>query len=170
MTTSGISKTVSEEYAALIRDELALEQATAVEFRQRAAGVITTSSALVALLTGLLAVAFGSHSTHNIHGAALAFLVLALVAFFLATGAAVLINKPRKHIVRAHPDGLKELIAHSWRDASSRASREVASLQVDELASLRVLNRTNSGLLVCAVAFELLALAFLGMVALLLVV
>jgi NADH:ubiquinone oxidoreductase subunit K len=155
---------MADEYARVIQEEFADENAALSEFRQRAVGVVTTSGALVTLLTGLVAIAVGSSSHRPLSGVSDVFLILAIVAFLVAAGLALYVNVP-KDVSRADIASLRELTEDKWDDSPFEASLDVANLRIDELESMRGVNKTHERVLAWAIGAEIVAVFLLGLVA-----
>jgi NADH:ubiquinone oxidoreductase subunit K len=154
---------MAQEYASLIKDVLVDETAVLSEFRQRALSVVTTSGALVTLLTGLIAIAVGSNSDREIEGSSVLFLVLAIAGFLVAAGLALWVNVP-KDTKRARVDELRKLTSEKWRDSSTRATLDVTNLNIDVLESIRSVNDRHAKFLAFAIGSELAGVFFLGLV------
>jgi hypothetical protein len=154
---------VPVEYADLISAELAGEEATATEFRQRSVAVVSLSGTLVALLSGLLAIAAGSKEEF-LPGSAHGPLLTAMVLFVLAGVAALVVNIPLNQ-ERASADELRRLVTQQWGDAPDNAARAVAEVRVTTLKSMRGQNQFRSWFLLVAIALEIGAVGATGLTA-----
>lgn len=152
---------MANEYGELIRLEFEREQLGARDLRQRAIGIVSLSSSLVALLAGLMTIGARSN-TGIVPSSARLPLVVALLAFVSASIAALLVNWPRLG-VGSDPKDLQSLIDDDWND--DQAEQSVAALRVDMLTSLRSNNKIGAQWLLTAIALEVIAIASTGVMA-----
>lgn len=143
-------------YGVFIKDELDVQDKRKASFEQRGLAVITTSGTLVTLLFALAALSTKEAATFTLPGAAVTWLSVALVLFFVSALAALLSNAP--FVYQAVPaSSIKErLRERPVRDAAA-AAKDIAFSRLDALESAKRLNGIKGLALTAAMSFEALA-------------
>jgi MFS family permease len=146
---------MANDLGTFIAGEVARAEGDLQGARARALSVVGVAGGLVTLTTGFLALAAGSDKDFFPSGDRW-ILVVAVVLFVLAAIVALTANIPRR-VTLSNAEGLKPLVDKDWDD--SGWDKEVASLQVDYLISLRNLNHAMAWLLSAAIVFEIAGIA-----------
>jgi hypothetical protein len=150
----------SEVYSDFIREELADQRASKTSLEQRAAGVVTTSGVLVALLFGLTGLVSGP-SDSAIPERAELWLFLSLGGFALASALALFVVVPHRYRGPTRA-GLEKVRRERWDDVTGSALSKVSATRIVMLASYRKANGVKAWLLVAAIGIEVLAIATLA--------
>lgn len=134
--------------------------------RSRALSLVTTSGGLVALISGLLAIAEGTSSSvipkdsEWTIGVALSF-------FIVSTVCALAINLPQT-VVSGDVTKLGALVDCHWDDTGW--DKSVATILVEYLVSLRKDNTRNATWLRWSILFQILGIAFIAVSAFLILI
>lgn len=147
-----------DAYAGFIEAELKNERDRRAGLDARGLGVVTTSSALIALVLSLSVVVTGTDFT--VSGLSAAGVFLSLLLFMVAGVAGILANANRSHEV-ASTETLNEMLCSHWTDTEVTARNIRASLNVRTLSTLRAGNNVKVGFLTAALVCQLVAIAAL---------
>jgi hypothetical protein len=154
---------VSNYLGANVAAEVSRAEQDYQNVRSRALSLVGVSGGLVALVSGLLAIAAGSakpvlppNSRWTI-GAA-------LLAFVLSTICALCDQSAWGSYGERCPS-LRDLVNKDWDDTGW--DRQVASILVDYLESLRKDNEGNANWLIASIAFQILGIALTAVMAIL---
>ena len=150
------------EYGKLLAELLDDAQKTKASLESRAAGVITTSAALVTLLFGFAAIATRT-SQFRPSPTQLAELRFALAAIVAASALGVLVNAPLFYRTVSTTEVARLTEERFWTYADrSEAGRMVARSQVKVLRWARRMNTGKGVLLVAAVLMQVTGVALLA--------
>jgi hypothetical protein len=156
---------VQNELGALIASEVGRAESDLAAFRERSIKVLGLSSALVTLITGLLA--FSSNRADSLSTGAKWLLGFALGSYVLSASCALLIQRPRDTTIPTAAALLK-FAEEKW-DAETW-EQDVAVVLAEYLVSLRKLDEEVARQLLRAIRFELLGVFLTGALALAIVV
>lgn len=146
-----------EVYADFIKTLTDAEASRKTSIESKGAGIITTASALVTILFGLVAVVT-SRTTFSLPVSAHGWIVGAIIAFVLAAGTAILISFPLPYgQTTITVDDLRQW----WSDSEVEADAAVSGLRLRQLTAARRMNALKAGVLCVACAAELLGLILL---------
>ena len=138
--SDGVGGQVSNSLGLYIASEVAGAEQDYQNVRNRATNLMATSAGLVALITGLLAIAVQRANTSE--PIVVRFTVAIALGSFVASAAyALLINRPQT-VLGSNEADLEEWVNDEWDKATWE--QDVAALQATYLTSLRVANVTNS--------------------------
>ena len=144
-------------YSDFVKTLIDAEATRKTSTESKGTAVITTSSALVTILFGLVAVVT-SRTAFKLPSSAHGWLVAAIVAFVLAAATAILVSFPL-------PYGQTMLTLSDlrkwWGDDVSTAEAAVSGLRLRALTAARRMNAFKAGLLGVACTAELIGLVFL---------
>jgi hypothetical protein len=150
-----------EAYSQLISDQLAEERDRKTTLEARGITVISTSGALATLMLGLT-VGVTAATTFRFPGPVKIPLVLALAMFVLAAACGLTANVPM-HYKEPTVGALAGLVDVAyWTGPRQTGSLRVAEAQVKVLEASRVANAMKARLILAAISFELMAIAFLA--------
>jgi hypothetical protein len=152
---------VANDLGTFIAGEVTRAEGDLQGARARALSVVGVAGGLVTLTTGFLALAAGSNKDFFPAGDRW-ILVVAAVLFVLAAIVALVANIPRR-VTLSNAEGLKPLVEKDWDDEGW--DKQVASLQVDYLISLRSLNHRMAWLLSAAIVLEIAGIATIAAMA-----
>jgi hypothetical protein len=146
-----------EVYTDFIKSLTDVEASRKTSIESKGAGIITTSSALVTILFGLVSVVT-SQSSFTLPVSAHACLVGAIIAFVVAAATAILISFPL-------PYGQTTITVDDlrgwWGDSGTVAEAAVSGLRLRQLAAARRMNAMKVGVLCVACTAELTGLILL---------
>jgi hypothetical protein len=147
---------VSNMLGLYIASEVAGAEQDYQNVRNRATNLLSTSAGLVALITGLLAIAV--QRTNSSVPIVVRFTVaVALSSFVVSAAYALLINRPQT-ILGSDEAELEKWVKDDWDKASWE--QDVAAIQSTYLTSLRVANVTNSTRLRWSIICQIVGIAF----------
>jgi MFS family permease len=155
--------TETNDLGAYIGAEVSRSEQDFQATRSRALSLIGVSGGLVALVSGLLAIAVGN-STQDVTGSAQVILAIALFAFVLSAVCGLIINFPAK-VVFSDTGSLRQLVASNWGDDGW--DQQVAVRLVEYLDSLRRNNNRNAIWLIISIGFQILGIATIAVAAIL---
>jgi hypothetical protein len=155
-------------YGQLIADQLAEERARKSALESRGITVISVSGVLCTLILGLTAGVTTSTGFRFVAFVRVP-LVLALVAFVSAAACGLLTNLPLRYKEPTARALVGLLNVRYWTGPEEIGELRVAEAQVTILSAARTANGLKARLLLAAVLFELLAVAFLSCAAAVLV-
>jgi hypothetical protein len=135
---------------------LSAEERRKTSFEQRGIAIITTSGVLVSLLFALGAVVTHSKGVH-MSATSRALLVLALVLFLVAAVSGIVANYPVRYELIATSDLRRLVEPEAWNGDPDPASRRVAEVSVNVLASARANNEVKGKALVAGMVAEVAA-------------
>jgi hypothetical protein len=124
------------------------------------------SGGLVALVSGLLAIAAGGPKA-TVPAGSVWIIAAALVALVACTICALVVNVPGE-VTASNVTSLRELVKNDWHDTGW--DQQVASLLVDYLKSLRINNAHNARWLIASIAFQIAGIALIAVSAVLILV
>lgn len=157
-----MSEVAGAEYASLLNDLLDDAQKTKESLESRAAGVITTSAALVTLLFGFVAVTSTTTQTH-FPSSAVGSLAGALVLIVTASALAILVTAPfvYRDVSTSEIKRLTEQRFWVYPDRIE-ATRMVARARVRTLRWARGMNTAKGVVLVLAIIAEVVGIGLLA--------
>jgi hypothetical protein len=147
-----------EIYSDFVKSLVDAEAARKTSIESKGVAVITTSSALVTILFGLVAVVT-SRSTFTLPVAAHGWLVAAILAFVLAAALAILVSFPLPY---GQTDVTTNDLSAWWHDTQSDADAAVAGLRLNQLDAARRMNAAKVTALCLASVAELAGLVLLA--------
>lgn len=163
--TESPQQIAGDYYSKLIDDQLAEERSRKASLEQRAAGVITTSGAVVTLVFAFTTLIKGGDSAHLV-GVAKVELLLALAFLLAAVIFALLIGFPGSYKEVDEASLREHLDKSEWTNSDVRdAQREVALAIVGIITAAGRLNDKKANLLFAAVAAEVAGIAALAFTA-----
>jgi hypothetical protein len=152
---------MTNDLGAFVASEVARAEQDFQNVRSRAVSLTGISGTIVALASGLLAIAVHSSSTSTVPTDAKYFAGVSLIIFVLSTLCALLVNKPFD--VQASDtegkDGLRDLVDSDWGD--SGWDQRVSQFLVEYLKSLRKANKFATRWLTATIALQSLGMATL---------
>ncbi|MHB8380664.1 MAG: hypothetical protein ACYDB2_12275 [Acidimicrobiales bacterium] len=152
-----MASTGPDIYTDFIKTLTDAEAARKTSIEAKGTGIITTSSALVTILFGLVAVVT-SRTTFLLPVAAHGWMVSAILAFVVAAATAILINFPLPYgQTTITLDELREW----WGDTDAVADAAVSGLRLQQLNAARRVNALKAGILAVACTAELAGIALL---------
>jgi hypothetical protein len=152
------AKNSPNDLGAYVATEVARGEQDYKNVRDRALSLVTTSGGLVAVISGLLAIAVGT--TQSVVPTNAKWTVaISLGSFVVSTIFALFINLPQT-VISSDEDALGTYVECHWDD--SGWDKEVASIEVDYLKSLRRDNAHTSKILKASISFQILGIAFIG--------
>ena len=157
---------MANDLGAFIATEVTRSEQDYQNVRSRALSLVGVSGGLVALVSGLLAIAAGSTkvvlpiSSRWTVGAA-------LVAFVASTICALVINKPQD-VTASEVPSLRQQVKSDWNDVGW--DQQVASFLVDYLGSLRKDNEHTAKWLIVSIACQILGISLTAVTAVLILV
>jgi len=144
-------------YSDFVKTLLDAEASRKTSIESKGAAVITTSSALVTILFGLVAVVT-SRTTFKLPVSAHGWLVAAIVAFVVAAATAILVSFPLPYgQTTVTIDDLRSW----WGDSVPEAEAAVSGLRLRALTAARRTNAVKAGVLCAACTAELVGLILL---------
>jgi hypothetical protein len=146
------------EFGSYIQSEVATAEQDLQNFRSRALSIITTSGGLVALVSGLLAIAIGSKE-EVVSADARWTIGIALGSFVISTAFALIINLPQKAST-GDANTFGALIQDHWND--SNWDQQIAQIRVAYLLSLRKINFHDAIWLAASIALQIFGIAFIA--------
>ena len=152
---------MANQLGELIAAEAARAETDFQSFRNKALSVVAVAGGLVALVTGFLSVAAGSEENILPSGAR-CILAAAMLAFVSATMCALKINLPTE-VTLSDESALATFVEEEWE--AEDWDKQVASLMVDYLRSLRAANASAAKWLVAAIALEIAGIFFTAIMA-----
>jgi hypothetical protein len=162
---------VTHPYLSLIDKEAERAETDLSDFRSRAVTVLTTSSGIVTLMTGL--VTFAATRSNSASGSVprdvIATIGLSILLFIVASGFALMANSPGPVLSPSKGNLLELCEAERWGDPSTAAAQEceVAEVTVDYLVTVRALAERTSERLQRAIAFQIGGVTIAGLAAVL---
>ncbi|MFI5615570.1 hypothetical protein [Amycolatopsis sp. NPDC051903] len=147
-------------YLAFIEGELKAERERRSAYDARGQALVTTSGALVTLLTGLAAVAKAG-TTVRVPAGALAVLVAAIVLFVCAAASGIVAGWNR-HYALAASTTLDRMLNEHWTDDEVDARNNVATLHSRTVHTLRRANAFKAACVSIGLIAQVLALSALG--------
>lgn len=147
-------------YLAFIEGELKAERERRTAFDARGQALVTTSGALVTLLTGLAAVVKGGTPV-PVAPLAVAVVVLAIVLFVCAAACGIVAGWNRQYAV-ASSATLGRMLDEHWPDDEVDARNSVATLHSRTVGTLRQANAFKAAWVSIGLVAQVLALAALG--------
>ena len=145
----------------LIADEVAAAESDNKGFRERGVTVIATAGALVAGLTGLLALAAGDRK-QILPDDGTRWLGYSLALFVLSSLLGLALQAPSK-MTAAGPDELTKFVGENWDDEGW--DKSIAVLQLTYLKDLRATNKWLARIYICALMVQVLAVLSLAVLA-----
>ena len=146
-----------EVYTDFIKTLTDAEASRKTSIESKGAAIITTSSALVTILFGLVAVVT-SHTSFTLPVSAHGWLVGAILAFVVAAATAILISFPLPYgQTTITVDDLRQW----WGDSEVVADAAVSGLRLRQLTAARRTNALKAGVLCAACTAELAGLILL---------
>jgi hypothetical protein len=142
-------------YAAFIDAALKDEQARRDSLDSRALSVLTTSSALIALVFSLTVLITGEHFVVSDRGAR--GIACSLGSFVVAAALGLWAHETRPYRVADIPT-LRLMYTTHWTDGETTARNFCCRLSVRNTASLRTGNNRKAGILIVAFIFQIAAL------------
>jgi hypothetical protein len=153
---------VTHPYRDLIEQEVSRAEQDLSAFRSRALTVVTTSSGIVTLLTGIIT--FGASKVEEEKGipdAAIVIIAIALALFVAAAVFALLANSPADIDRPSGPELARITTSAGWvehKDEDGEQEREVAEVLVTYLTSLRQAGDTAACKLTTAIWLQIIGL------------
>jgi hypothetical protein len=156
-----IDEVAGAEYAGLLNDLIEDAQKTKASLESRAAGVITTSAALVTLLFGFAAIT--STSSRHLPSSAVHGLAIALVLIVTASALAILATAPFVYLDVSTRE-IQRLTQKPFWIYQDRieAKRMVAKARVKTLRWARGMNTAKGVVLVIAIVAEVVGIGWLA--------
>jgi hypothetical protein len=151
------------DLGAHVAAEVSRSEADYQNVRNRALSLIGVSGGVVALVSGLLAIAAGTTKV-TLPASAKWTAGAALVAFVLSTVCALITNNPG-NVVASKVSGLRELVDSHWDDEGW--DQQVASILVDYLDSLRANNASTANWLQRSIGCQMVGIALIATTAIL---
>jgi hypothetical protein len=146
-----------EVYTDFIKTLTDAESSRKTSIESKGTGIITTSSALVTILFGLVAVVT-SRTSFTLSVSAHGWLVGAIIAFVVAAATAILISFPLPY---GQTTITVEDLRQWWGDSGVVAEAAVSGLRLRQLTAARRTNAIKAGVLCVACAAELTGLILL---------
>jgi hypothetical protein len=158
--TEGHASSVFADY---VKAQLERQDTLKSSLEQRGLAVITTAGALVTLLFGLAALSTQKAQTFDLPRSAGYVLVVALALFFAAAVTAILTNVPLEY-QQASTRGIRDAINRDKEQPTPAvtAEHDAALTTLDILESAIALNEGKARVLFWAMAFEVAAVALVG--------
>jgi hypothetical protein len=147
-------------YLAFIEGELSVERERRSVYDARGQALVTTSGALVTLLTGLAAVV-KTGTTVRFSASALLAVVFALVLFVCAAACGIVAGWNR-HYALASYTTLNRMLNEHWTDGEVDARNNVATLHAITVNTLRRANGFKAACVSVGLIVQVIALITLG--------
>ena len=149
----------SSDLGAYIAGEVAGAERDYQNVRSKALSLVSTSGGLVALISGLLAIASGA-SKSSVPIDSRWTIAAALGAFVISAIYALLINRPQS-VSSSDEDALLKFVKEDWDAADWDQS--IAERQVTYLKSLRIDNAMTANLLTNSIRFQIAGVLLIAM-------
>lgn len=147
----------TDVYSDFVKSLIDAEAARKSSIEAKGVAVITTSSALVAILFGLVT-AITSRTSFTLPTETHGWLLAAIIAFVLAAAGAILVSFPLPY---GQTDITISDLRGWWGDSVSDAEAAVAGLRLRSLAAARRMNAIKAGMLCAASIAEFAGLVLL---------
>ncbi|MEV4119480.1 hypothetical protein [Micromonospora sp. NPDC049645] len=154
----------SDIYSGFIEAELKTERERKSSLDTRAASLVTTSGSLVTILAAV-GTFLGKGDESAFPRKALVVLVLALAAFSFASLAGILSGWSRPYLA-TDTEALRVMLNSRWGDDERLARREIASVNIRFIDSLRRVNQRKEWFLRAGWVCQVIALGLLSAVVL----
>jgi hypothetical protein len=154
----GGGESLEEAAAHAIHDVLVRETERKSSLEQRGITVVTTSTALATLVFSVVTLVTKSNTSTSLIGSEKGFVIAGLFCFVVAGALGILVNYPRPGVDVTPDDALRLLTLSDSR----QAYRSVAEKDVEIIRWRREGNKKKAEYLLCASAFEVLAVIAIG--------